>query len=232
MLEQPTRGYRANVDALLLAAFAASWRPDGTVEGRRARLAVDLGAGSGAVALGLLHLDGAARVLLVEVDREAAALARTNLAANDWASRGEVLCADVGALPAGLDADLVVCNPPYVPPGHGRPARDAARARARSGDLGLFVGAARRAAGRRARVCFVYPSHAVTELLASLRAVGLEPKRLRSVHASAESPARIVLVEGRPAKPGGLAIEPPWFERDGAGYGRELGALLRRAVRG
>jgi tRNA1Val (adenine37-N6)-methyltransferase len=221
-LHQPVRGYRANVDALLLASFAAG--PAGAP--RPAKLAVDLGAGAGAVALALLHLGAASRALLVEIDRATAALAETNLEANGWADRGEVLCADVEALPSKLEADLVVCNPPYVPEGHGRPARDASRARARSGDLAVFVRAARRAAGRRARACFVYPAHGLAQLLALFRVSGLEPKRARCVHASGEAAARIVLVEARPAKPGGLVFEPPLFERDGRGYGAELRALL------
>ncbi|HEY3668042.1 MAG TPA: hypothetical protein VGL19_18695, partial [Polyangiaceae bacterium] len=50
-LRQPARGYRVNVDAILLAAFAA--------QGRRAKLALDLGAGVGSVALGLHHLGAA-----------------------------------------------------------------------------------------------------------------------------------------------------------------------------
>src|SRR5262245_55763877 len=51
-LFQPARGYRVNIDALLLAAFAA--------RGRRARRAIDLGAGVGAVGLSLLYLRAAA----------------------------------------------------------------------------------------------------------------------------------------------------------------------------
>ena len=50
-------------------------------------------------------------------------------------------------------------------------------------------------------------------LFETLRAAGLEPKRMRAVHASAGRPARVVLVEAQPAKRGGLVIEPPFIER-------------------
>jgi tRNA1Val (adenine37-N6)-methyltransferase len=222
-LYQPARGegYRTNVDALLLSSFACG------SPRRRAQVAFDLGAGSGAVGLSLLHLGGAARVVLVEVDAYTAALAEANLEANGWLDRGEVLCADVGALEerAG-QADLVVCNPPYVMPGHGRAPKRAALERARTGDLSIFTRAARGVSGRRARVCFVYPARELAELLDALRAAGLEPKRLRVVHAKAGAPARIVLVEAQAAKAGGLAVEPPLFEREGPDYGAELRALL------
>lgn len=232
VLHQPTRGYRTNVDALLLAAFAArtptvppAREPAST---RRARIAVDLGAGCGAVALALLHFDAAAKVVLVEIDPDTADMARRNLEANHWSDRSEVLCVDATKLPPSLEADLVVCNPPYVPEGHGRPPHDPRRARARSGDLDTFVRAARRAGGRRARVCFVYPAHDTASVFALLRGAGLEPKRLRMVHATVSSPARVVLVEARPGKPGGLEIQPPLIERDGRGYSDELRVLLGR----
>jgi len=109
-------------------------------------------------------------------------------------------------------ADLVVCNPPYVPPGAGRVPPEARRAKARQGDLNHFIIAARLLLGRRGRACFVYPAHNLTGLLSMFREAGLEPKRLRAVHAKAESPARIVLIEAQAAKPGGLVIEAPLVE--------------------
>jgi tRNA1Val (adenine37-N6)-methyltransferase len=218
-LRQPARGngYRANVDALLLAAFA--------LRGRRAKLAFDLGAGAGAVALCLLFFDAAEKVVLVESDEDAAEAARANLVSNGWGARGKVIQTDVAEL-ARASADLVVCNPPYVAPGRGRPAKGSANARARSGDLCEFTRAARLVLGKRARACFVYPARELGALWAALEASGLVPKRLRAVHADAVSPARVVLVEACAAKPGGLFIEPPLIEREGEGYTAEMRDLL------
>lgn len=207
---QPSRAvgaYRVNVDALLLASFAAASKP-----GRSVRRACDLGAGVGAVGLSLVHLGAADHVTMVEVDERLATLARQNAEDNGWASRMLVVPADVrdeSVVPAG-SADLVVCNPPYVPPGRGR-VPSPARARARTGSLDIFVHAARRIAGRRARVCFVYPAIEATTLLGTLRACGLEPKRLRAVY-GASAQARVVLVEAASGKPGGLVVERPLFE--------------------
>ncbi len=221
VLFQPRRGagYRTNVDALLLAAFATR---------AKAELAFDLGAGVGAVALALLRLAAARRVVLVEIDERAAATARRNLDANGWTDRGEVLRADVRDVSRSRrgQADLVVCNPPYVAPGRGRVP--VAEARARSGELSTFVEAARQVAGRRARVCFVYPAYELDHLLSSLAAEGLHAKRMRFVHGTAVVPARIVLVEATAGRPGGLAIMPPLVEHGPAGYTAELEALLAR----
>lgn len=218
MLAQPPRGrgYRVNADALLLAAFAAGALAGADARTRRhrpARAAYDLGAGVGGVGLSLLHLGAAEHVTMIEVDPALAKLAASNAASNGWRERIEVLRADVAELaelPAGA-ADLVVCNPPYVEPGRGRPASPS-RARARSGPLSVFLDAARRLAGRRARVCFVYPAIELTTLLASLRARGLEPKRLRPVHGQCRDKARVILVECCAGRPGGLCVEPPLVE--------------------
>ena len=209
-----------NVDAVLLAGFAG--------HPRRAKVVVDLGAGAGAVGLCLLYRDRASRVLLVERDSTLSALSRENLDANGFRERGEALCADVthaASLPLAV-ADLVVCNPPYVPPGKGRAPKVAARARV--GDVGDFIAAARHVIGARGRGCFVYPAPSLAALLDALQQRGLEPKRLRFVHASAAQPARIALVEATPGKAGGLRVEPPLFERDGDGASRELATLLAR----
>lgn len=215
-LAQPARGggYRVNVDAVLLAAFAAGALADGPARHVRcARAAFDLGAGVGAVGLSLLHLGAAAHVTMIEVDAPLAKLAESNASSNGWADRVDVMRADVShlaALPSGA-ADLVVCNPPYVEPGRGRTPAPS-RARARSGPLSVFLDAARRLAGRRARVCLVYPAIEATTLLTELRARGLEPKRLRPVHGRRHDAARVVLVECCAGRPGGLALEPPLVE--------------------
>jgi len=205
-LRQPARGYRVNVDALLLAAFAA--------HGRRADLAVDLGAGVGSVALGLNHLAAAARFALVERETPLLALAEENARAAHMKSLG--FCCDLRlGLPEELRqaADLVVSNPPFFDPDRSRQGPHPEKARARFGDLGPFVAAAAAAlSGARARVAFVYPARELSHFLANAERMKLIPKRLRLVHADASSPARVALIELRRANPGGLVILAPLFE--------------------
>jgi len=230
VLFQPPRGagYRTNVDALLLAGFAASGAIAQTAPTRPAPLAFDLGAGVGAVGLSLIRLGAARRIVLVEIDEQPAAMARRNLDANGWTELGEVVRGDVRDVARSRrgQASLVVCNPPYVPVGHGRVP--ATQARARSGRLETFVSAARQLAGRNARACFVYPAHDLSLLLSTLAGKGLHAKRLRLVHARPESPARIALVEAVAGKPGGLHVVPPLVERGPRGYTPEMHALLAR----
>jgi release factor glutamine methyltransferase len=98
---------RPETEELALAALAAL--PEGGS-------ALDLGTGSGCIAVSLALGRPGARVAAVDLSPEALALARENGAA----LRAEVewLEGDLyAALPAGRRFDVVVANPPYVPSG-------------------------------------------------------------------------------------------------------------------
>lgn len=88
-----------------------------------APVVVDLGVGSGAIALSIAHEHPGARVTAVERDAAAIEWTRVNAAARAAAgdSPVEVLAGDMTdpALLSGLDGgvDLVISNPPYVPDG-------------------------------------------------------------------------------------------------------------------
>jgi tRNA1Val (adenine37-N6)-methyltransferase len=83
-------------------------------------------------------------------------------------------------------------------------------------------------AGRKARVCFVYPAPELGVLLATLATEGLHAKRLRFVHGTPERPARIALIEAQAGRPGGLQVLPALVERTTRGYTAEMQALLAR----
>ena len=75
---------------------------------------LDVGTGSGAIALSLADEVPHARVVAVDLSEDALALARENLARADVDGRVELRRGD---LLTGIDGpfDLVVSNPPYVP---------------------------------------------------------------------------------------------------------------------
>ncbi|MFZ5495513.1 MAG: peptide chain release factor N(5)-glutamine methyltransferase [Verrucomicrobiota bacterium] len=76
---------------------------------------LDLGTGSGALALALAARFPAARVTAVDRSAEALALAGENAAALELASRVRLLASDwFAGLPAGERYDLIIANPPYL----------------------------------------------------------------------------------------------------------------------
>lgn len=80
-----------------------------------ARRIVDLGCGSGVLAIALARQLPKAQVWAVERDETAAQWARRNF--STWASHVELIIADVAVALRDLNAtmDMVVANPPYVP---------------------------------------------------------------------------------------------------------------------
>ncbi len=215
-LVQPKTGYRVNVDSLLLVAFAGE---------RRVDRVVDLGAGVGALGLLALHRGIGRRALLVEADPALVRLAEHNLAQADFAGEARQLDVRREKL-AETGVPLILCNPPYYPARSHRPAREAGRALARSGELLPFLAAASGALARSTgRALFCYPAPQLAELLEQAATHKLVAKRMRFVHARESEPARLVLVELRVARPGGLVIEAPLIEWQGKRRSAELSRL-------
>lgn len=101
---------RPDTETLVQAGLAVlKGRPNPTV--------LDLGTGSGCVAVSLAHQVKAARVTAVDVSPQACEVARRNAARHGVGERVTVVEGDLFApLPADARFDLVVSNPPYIPP--------------------------------------------------------------------------------------------------------------------
>ena len=84
------------------------------LRGLEAPRVLDVGTGSGAIALAIADEHAAARVVAVDSSEAALALARENLARSGLDARVELRRADLLDGVAG-PFDLVVSNPPYVP---------------------------------------------------------------------------------------------------------------------
>jgi tRNA1(Val) A37 N6-methylase TrmN6 len=161
-------GHRVGTDAVLLAGAAPL---------ENVASAVDLGAGVGAVGLLLARRSASLRVVLVERDPAAAALARANVMENGLAERVDVAELDVMApagahgsgLPAARRADLVVSNPPWQVDGEGRvsPERRLAHVMP-AGGLDTWVKVALALLAPRGRVVMIHRADALPALLAAL----------------------------------------------------------------
>ena len=78
---------------------------------------LDLGTGSGCIAISIAHQKKDAHVTAVDVSPDALAVARRNAAKNGVAERITFLQGDLFApIPAGTTFDLIVSNPPYIAP--------------------------------------------------------------------------------------------------------------------
>jgi len=182
-------------DALALGAFASvkpGWR------------VCDLGTGSGALLLLLARRTKDLALTGIEIDPLSAQIARENLTANGLA--GEVITGDLRTvpLPAG-GFDLVVSNPPYFPVGSGGSSGPARSEELCS--LDDLCAAAGRLTRNGGRFALCHRPERLVDVLCSLRAHGLEPKRLKLVsHGSGHPPSLLLAEAVRQGRPG-LSIE-------------------------
>ncbi|MDU4961707.1 MAG: tRNA1(Val) (adenine(37)-N6)-methyltransferase [Sporomusaceae bacterium] len=206
------------LDSVLLAQFAFL---------RAGASAVDLGSGSGAIAL-LLAARGAT-VTGVELNPRLADMAERSVRLNQLEARVAIHCHDLRRisdfLPAG-SFSLVVSNPPYRASGRGQlnPCQTVASARHElTATLADVIAAARYLVKYRGRFALVQLPERMAEILKTMSDAGLEPKRLRLVYPYQDAKPKFLLVEGiRGARPG-LDVLPPLFVYSAPGvYSREI----------
>ena len=106
---QPAKGYRAGMDAVLLAASLSAKDGD--------RLA-EAGCGAGAALLCAAHRLSSCRFTGFEREASATGLAREGIAANGFDERIEIRSADIAHRPADLENafDQSFANPPFFEP--------------------------------------------------------------------------------------------------------------------
>lgn len=202
-----------STDSVLLADFAP----------HKAGLCMDLGCGSGL--LGVLLLSSAPGMTLhgVEITPDWAQDCRENLRANGMDARSEITTGDLREHRRLFSAgkyDLVVCNPPYFPPGSGGVTKKGALSGARSEET-CSVEDVCRAAGfllkNGGSLCLVHRAERMCGVFAAMTSAGIEPKRLRTVQHRADSAPSVFLVEGRRGGKPGLSVLPALILTDGRG---------------
>jgi len=208
LLRQPETGHRVGTDAILLAAAAPP--------GRRA--VVDLGCGVGAVGLAVARAHPESRVLLVDNDDRALALARDNIMLNGLEGRVSALRADALApaaerRAAGLapaSADLALTNPPFGAAERMRASPDPARAAAHvmpAGGLARWLACAADLLGPKGVLVLIHRADALAEILAAmgerLGSVAVTP-----VHPRADAPATRILLRATKGGKAPLALLP------------------------
>lgn len=221
------------IDAVTLADFASR----GMTKDARCladiRIA-DLGAGNGAVSMILSYKFPRSRILAVEVQREAANLAKRNAILNDVEERMEVFCGDILNLPDKWrdTMDMVVCNPPYVQRNSGinnkHSSKDIARRESTAG-LADFLRVARVLLKEKGDLYMVHRPSRLVELLSEGRCISMEPKTLLPVAPKEGRPANLILIHF--VKNGGhqLTLMPELrvYREDGS-YTEEIEAIYER----
>lgn len=126
---------------------------------------LDIGTGTGVLALIAAQRNRRAVIDGVEIDAASVEQARENAAASPWAERIQLFHADARHWGPTGGYDLVLCNPPYYQ-GH-QPSRDARTATAKHDlelSLAQLVEAADRCCNLHGRLCLIVPCDRLAEL--------------------------------------------------------------------
>ena len=161
------------------------------------------------------------RITGVEIQHQAADMARRSVALNNLENLIEIIECDVknifSALPKNC-ADVVTANPPYMPFAHGKKCPSEALSVARHEVLCCLEDVVRAAAGLLNSNGLFYMIHRperLAEIMESLVRNELEPKRLRLIHAYADTPPTMVLIEAKKCAAHGLVVEKPFIVYSG-----------------
>ncbi|HHZ19678.1 MAG TPA: tRNA1(Val) (adenine(37)-N6)-methyltransferase [Firmicutes bacterium] len=221
--------FKFTVDPILVADFLRA-NPRDTV--------LDLGTGGGVIPLWLAGYRGFQRVTGLELQPEAARLARESVALNRLSAVVKIIEGDLRCPPPEVRAEKyawVVANPPYLPPSSllsGNILLDRAKFELTC-TLADVVKAARDLSTGNGRLVMVHLAERLVDVLTTFRSFGFEPKLLRMVHPGPGKAPHRVLVEGHKAGRPHLRILPPLYIHDEQGrFSEEMTAIYhaRQAV--
>ncbi len=224
VLRQPVRGYRAGLDAALLAAAC-----DADTGAR----VIEAGCGAGGALLAAAARRPQTRFTGVERDQAALELARHNIEANGLGDRVEVLEGDVGLRFATLGLqpfDAAMANPPFFddPDSLRGPAAERRGAWMADDGLEAWIGFLSKAVREGGTITLIHRADRLADILALLA-----PKagsiQVLPIHPFADQPAKRVLVRAVKSGKAPLRLLPALVLHDAEGgkHSAPAEAILR-----
>lgn len=224
-LHQARDGYRAGVDAALLAA-AVTVQPGAA--------AAEFGCGAGAALLSAALLNPGAAFTGVERDGAAAALAARNAALNALQDRITITQADALAWRPARQLDAVFFNPPFFDDPAALRAPKAGKAGAWMNEAGLaaWIEAGLKRLREGGVLTLIHRADALGAILAPMEGRAGDIAVL-PVHPRSDAPAKRVIVAARKVSKAPLRVLPGLVLHSGAGpdYASEARALLKGEAR-
>ena len=221
-LRQPSKGYRAGMDAALLAA---------AVEAAPGQRVLEAGCGAGAVLMQIAARRPDAALTGLERDPAMAALARENAALNG--ADAQVMTGDVAAGFRALDLplfDWAVSNPPFFDdPGALRiPAEGKRGAWLADDGLKAWTTFLLKSVREGGRIVVIHRADRLADLLELLGETA-GSFAIRGIHPYADEPAKRVLVQAIKTGKAPLRLLPPLVlhDRSEAKHTAEAEAVLR-----
>ncbi|MEM6725409.1 MAG: methyltransferase [Bacteroidota bacterium] len=179
-IRQEQSAQKVGTDGVLLGAWAQTCNPNHIL---------DIGTGTGLIALMLAQRYSMAQIHALEIDPMASQDARLNFEAAPWTDRIELFEEDVNQWKAPVTYDLIVSNPPYFQNGL-KPASDNRR-QARHQDSLNLVQLFHRSAKmitQNGQLCIILPSAWDQKVLDLLQIAGWFIREKVGVYSDAKAP--------------------------------------------
>lgn len=232
---QPRNGYRAGLDAVLLAASVRAG------SGADALRIVDAGAGVGVVGLCVAARIADARVVLVEREPALVDLARQNVARNGLSDRVNVVAGEVTGQSSAFDstaagretATHVLANPPFTQTGQGSASPNDLKTAAHQmagDDLDRWARFLAYVAAPGGTATMIHRADSLRGVLDAL-AGRFGALAVLPIHSRAGEPATRIIVSGIKGSRAPLSIKPGLvLHGDGKSFRPEIEAILRHGA--
>jgi tRNA1(Val) A37 N6-methylase TrmN6 len=220
-VRQPARGYRVNVDTLLLAS---------AVEAEPGMRLMEAACGVGAALLAVAVRSENTKLVGVERDQNIASLARENVAMNAMLDRAEIVTGDALQKATNVGVfDGVFLNPPFDSEGQGRaPAPERAYAQLSEAPIEVWIAALADRLTGGAALTIIHRAAKLGEILAAMEG-RLGGAELIPIRPRNGEPAKRVIVRARKGSRGPLKLYAglDLHDASGAKYAPETDAILK-----
>lgn len=218
--------HRFGTDAFLLADFA---RP------RHKDTVCDLCTGCGIIAMIMRRNFQPKKIYAVELQQKAYDQLRLSIEKSGADENTFAVLDDLKEWKSSEPIDVITCNPPYKISGTGAKNNSHAVSIARH-EIECTVDDVCAAAAKNlrfgGRLCICNRPERLSDIITAMRANGIEPKRLRTVHKNPDCAPWLILVEGHKGGNNFIQIEKPLFVRtkDG-GISEEMQGIYTAEIR-
>lgn len=177
---------KVGTDGVLLGAWA---------EADDNRRILDVGTGTGLIALMLAQRNPLAEITAIEIDEAAAGQAKVNVAHSPWAERIKVICNDFRLLETNNKYNLIVSNPPYFIDALHCPDKQRNMAR-HTCELNyeLLFSHSAKLLYEQGRVCIIIPTEVEQQVIDTAWKYKLFPSRRLRVFTKPGKPCRRILL--------------------------------------
>ena len=205
---QKTDGFKFGIDAVLLSDFAKS---------SSSKRTLDLCTGTGIIPLLLSAKTTTPEICGIEIQNDIFDIAQRSVLLNNLSDRVHIIEGDLKDainIYGSVSFDKITCNPPYMETGKGiindTDSLTISRHEVKC-TLDDVIRISSKLLMQHGKFFMVHRPSRLADILCTMRAYKIEPKKLRFVHPSSEKAANLLLIEG--VKCGGreLRMLPPLY---------------------